>query len=165
MLVELGTALWLPGAPPAGAPRALLVAGLALLAVIWISTALLQGPDTPPRRRFAAEVHRRLVTTNWLRTIAWSAAILVSLLLLQVFRPPLAGPGFAILVRPCARGPWAPLADLSTPRTPNETPHPTASAGRAAGRGAVQDRPGRKASARSPLRRRAARDPIDDSIG
>ncbi len=85
MLVELGTALWLLARPPAGAPRALLVAGLALLAVIWLSTALLQGPDNGRLvAGFDAEVHRRLVATNWLRTIAWSArAILVSLLLLR----------------------------------------------------------------------------------
>ena len=88
MLIELGTALWLLARPPAGAPRALLVAGLALLAVIWISTALLQGPDNGRLvAGFDADVHRRLVTTNWLRTIAWSTrGILVSLLLLQVFR-------------------------------------------------------------------------------
>ena len=85
MLVELGTALWLLARPPAGAPRALLVAGLALLAVIWLSTALLQGPDNGRLvAGFDAEVHRRLVATNWLRTIAWSArAILVAVLLLR----------------------------------------------------------------------------------
>jgi len=89
MLVELGTALWLLARPPAGASRALLITGLALLAVIWLSTALLQGPDNGRLAAgFDATIHRRLVTTNWLRTIAWSArALLVGILLLQAIRP------------------------------------------------------------------------------
>ena len=48
-------------------------AGLALLAMIWLSTALVQ---VPLHRRlqggFDAAVHRRLVRTNWLRTAAWT---------------------------------------------------------------------------------------------
>ena len=48
-------------------------AGLALLAVIWLSTALVQ---VPLHRRlqggFDAAAHRRLVRTNWLRTAAWT---------------------------------------------------------------------------------------------
>jgi hypothetical protein len=56
------------------APRALAVAGLSLIAVIWASTALLQ---VPCHRRLSAGFDpltaRRLVTTNWLRTLAWTA--------------------------------------------------------------------------------------------
>ncbi len=48
--------------------------GVALLAVIWLSTALVQ---VPLHRRllvgFDRRAARRLVATNWLRTAAWSA--------------------------------------------------------------------------------------------
>ena len=51
----------------------LAISGLALILVIWGSTAILQ---IPCHRRlcdgFDSTAHRRLVTSNWLRTIAWS---------------------------------------------------------------------------------------------
>lgn len=79
MLVELVTAilLVLPG-QEVGAGQARI--GLGLLALIWLSTALLQ---VPLHRRLAGgfdpSAHRRLVATNWIRTTAWSArAVLVS---------------------------------------------------------------------------------------
>jgi hypothetical protein len=42
-----------------------------LLAVIWISTILIQGPY-PQRlgKGFDPRVHRRLVRTNWIHTLA-----------------------------------------------------------------------------------------------
>lgn len=67
MLVEAGTALLLLDR---GTPA---IVGLALLGGIWLSTAALQ---VPMHRRLAdgfdAAAHRRLVATNWLRTIGWS---------------------------------------------------------------------------------------------
>jgi hypothetical protein len=74
MLVEAATAALLVIAPPDGVPRAAAVAGLALVAVIWASTALLQVP----RHRemllgFDPAGHRRLVRGNWVRTAAWTA--------------------------------------------------------------------------------------------
>ncbi len=88
MLVELATALWLVARPPLGVSRPLLAGGLALLVVIWLSTALLQGPDNGRLAAgFDPAIHTRLVTTNWLRTIAWSLrAFLVAALLLQATR-------------------------------------------------------------------------------
>jgi len=84
MLVELATAILLAVRPPA-VPQAELVtrAGLGLLAVVWASTFLLQVPE---HRRleggFDAAAHRQLVTTNWVRTAAWTArAVLAALLL------------------------------------------------------------------------------------
>ena len=48
-------------------------AGLAMLAVIWLSTALVQVPlHRRLRGGFDAAAHRRLVRTNWLRTAAWT---------------------------------------------------------------------------------------------
>lgn len=74
MLVEAATALWLVADPPAGVDRAAPLAGVALVAAIWASTALLQVP----RHRelllgFDPRTHRRLVVGNRLRTVAWTA--------------------------------------------------------------------------------------------
>jgi hypothetical protein len=70
MLLELGTAIatvWCIG-------DVLAWCGLGLLAVVWTSTGLWQ---VPAHRRlesgFDAVTHRRLMRTNWVRTVAWSA--------------------------------------------------------------------------------------------
>ncbi len=80
MLIELITALlllWLQ-------PDAFTTIGMVLLAVIWLSTALLQ---VPAHRRleqgFDAAAHERLVQTNWLRTVAWSLRSLIALAMLH----------------------------------------------------------------------------------
>lgn len=62
----------------------LAVAGLVLLAVVWAST---WGWQVPAHRRlergFDAAAHRRLVATNWVRTVAWTMrAALAGVLLL-----------------------------------------------------------------------------------
>ena len=53
--------------------RLLAIAGFLLVAVIWASTAFLQ---VPCHRKLSAGCNpstaRRLVTTNWLRTLAWT---------------------------------------------------------------------------------------------
>ena len=73
MVLEAATALALVVAPMASVPRLLPWLGAGLLIVVWISPGLLQVP----RHRdlsagFEATAHRRLVTTNWIRTVAWS---------------------------------------------------------------------------------------------
>jgi hypothetical protein len=69
MLLELGTAVATAGY----VGGALAWCGLGLLAVAWVSTAFWQ---VPAHRRleggFDAVTHRRLVRTNWVRTVAWS---------------------------------------------------------------------------------------------
>ena len=74
MVVEAVTAAALVVWTPDGVSRGVAVAGLALVAVIWVSTWLLQVP----RHRemllgFDAAGHRRLVAGNWVRTAAWTA--------------------------------------------------------------------------------------------
>ncbi len=57
--------------------------GLALLVTIWVSTGFWQVPAH--RRlegRFDVATHRRLVHTNWVRTVAWSARAVISIALL-----------------------------------------------------------------------------------
>jgi len=72
MVIELGTAIALTALAPRVTPTA--VAGLVLLAIIWVSTFALQVPcHARLSRGFSADVHQRLVTTNWIRTIAWTA--------------------------------------------------------------------------------------------
>jgi len=59
--------------------------GVALLAVVWCSTAFLQVPlHNALSIGFDSETHSRLVQTNWIRTIAWTARALISLYLLRV---------------------------------------------------------------------------------
>jgi len=73
MLLEGATALLLFWFRPAGMATWQLCAGSALLAVIWLSTTFLQVPcHEVLSRGFDSDVHKRLVSTNWIRTVAWS---------------------------------------------------------------------------------------------
>ncbi len=58
---------------------------LTLLGVIWLSTAFLQVPQhSILEAGFNPEAHKKLVSTNWIRTILWSArALLLTTLLLK----------------------------------------------------------------------------------
>jgi len=55
--------------------------GFSLLVLIWLCTAFVQVPrHTILEQRFDSGVHRSLVATNWIRTLAWSlrAALLAA---------------------------------------------------------------------------------------
>jgi hypothetical protein len=75
MVVELALALALTTRG-----GALVWAGLALLAVIWASTAFVQ---VPLHRRLEQEAdtaaQRSLVRTNWIRTAAWTARAVIAM--------------------------------------------------------------------------------------
>lgn len=78
MIVEAITALLVFRYPPRGATSPELVVGLALLAAIWISTALLQVPcHNRLTLAFDEAIHQRLVVTNWIRTVAWTLRALL----------------------------------------------------------------------------------------
>lgn len=85
MLVEAASAvllLWLPGGEFVG--TALRWTGLALLALIWASTFGLQVPlHAKLAMGFEPGAWRRLVASNWLRTIAWSGRGIIALVLLK----------------------------------------------------------------------------------
>jgi hypothetical protein len=87
MLLELGTALLLvvPGMRPARVGFGEALVGLGLLVVVWASTGLLQVPLHGRLLRGLDEaVVRRLVGTNWIRTVAWSLrSVLVGYWLLR----------------------------------------------------------------------------------
>lgn len=73
MLVEAATALLLFFYRPAGVTTAAAAIGVALLGLIWLSTVFFQVRcHDALSRGFEAVAHGRLVTTNWVRTIAWS---------------------------------------------------------------------------------------------
>lgn len=80
MLLEAGTALLLVFVRPEGVPLLLALAGLALVAAIWLSTALLQVPRHKALGSgFDEPAWKGLVGTNWIRTVAWSARGIVVL--------------------------------------------------------------------------------------
>ena len=85
MLAELATAAAVMVWPPAGVGRGAAVAGVALVAVIWLSTFLVQ---VPLHGRLATEGHTdevvaRLVRGNWIRTIGWTLRALLSVWMLR----------------------------------------------------------------------------------
>ena len=80
MLAEAATSIALVVGPPPGVAAWLPAFGLALLAAIWLSTALLQSPRHGELGGgFDASAYRSLVASNWLRTGLWSARGLVVL--------------------------------------------------------------------------------------
>lgn len=74
MLTEAGSALLLWLEPPAGTSAGPWLAGLALLAVIWLETALFAVPQHGRLGTgFDAGTHRRLVAGNLVRALVWTA--------------------------------------------------------------------------------------------
>lgn len=73
MLIEIATACWLVATLPAGFSRWAAWLGVAMVITIWISTVMLQ---IPCHNRLAAgfdlNTYRRLVHTNWIRTVLWT---------------------------------------------------------------------------------------------
>ena len=81
MLAELGTGVFLllsPGALAMGP----LAASMALLAVIWVTTALVQVPQHRALGAgYSGPMVRRLVLGNWVRTVAWTARAAVLMMI------------------------------------------------------------------------------------
>jgi hypothetical protein len=73
MLVEITTDVALLVSAPSGFPRWAAWTGLALVAAIWLSTAVLQVPcHHRLMSGFDEQAYQRLVATNWIRTALWS---------------------------------------------------------------------------------------------
>lgn len=73
MLAELASALLLLAVRPRAMPAWAAWSGAVLVIVIWASTFLLQVPAHGALARgFDPDTHARLVSGNWIRTIAWS---------------------------------------------------------------------------------------------
>ena len=85
MLVEAATTVLLFWFHPTDLSISFLWAGVMLLAIIWISTAFLQVPcHESLSSGFDVEIHRRLVSTNWIRTVAWSLRGLLALWMIWI---------------------------------------------------------------------------------
>ncbi|VTS05023.1 hypothetical protein [Tuwongella immobilis] len=84
MLVEALTAALLLWYRPSSIPLWLPLVGLALIAVNWISTALVQIPlhETLAQNGFQPDAHAKLVSSNWLRTAAWTLRGILALAML-----------------------------------------------------------------------------------
>lgn len=73
MLIELATALALVVWRPTPLPAWWAWTGLALVGVIWLSTVFLQVPQHGALAHgFSEGPYRFLVSSNWVRTLAWS---------------------------------------------------------------------------------------------
>ena len=93
MLGEIGCALALVLVSTPDVSRALAWVGLALVGLIWFSTATMQVPAHAALGvAFDADVHRQLVNSNWLRTCAWTLRLVIAVkLLLDVLLKPIGG--------------------------------------------------------------------------
>lgn len=84
MLLEAAAALWLVVSRPAIISTGLAWTGFLLVVILWLATAGLSVPQHESLARgFDAGAHSALVTTNWVRTLAWSARDVVVLLMLR----------------------------------------------------------------------------------
>ena len=73
MLVEVGSALALTLYSSESLDAWLVWGGVALLLVVWGATAVFSVPlHNQLLNGFDARAHRRLLRTNWLRTLAWT---------------------------------------------------------------------------------------------
>ena len=85
MLLEAAAAVWLLflDLPAPGTQLAWIGMGLVLL--LWLSTLVLQVPcHWVLERGWDDRAYRRLVATNWLRTLAWSARAVVAIWMLML---------------------------------------------------------------------------------
>ncbi|MGB7344315.1 MAG: hypothetical protein WBD20_08885 [Pirellulaceae bacterium] len=74
MLLEIVTAGLLITMSPAGFPRWAAILGFAMVVLIWLSTAFIQVPcHSQLSSGFDVDVYRRLVKSNWIRTVLWTA--------------------------------------------------------------------------------------------
>ena len=83
MIGEFITLFWLFSIPEFFSNQLFLISA-ALFVLIWASTALLQVPcHNRLLKAFESSVHRKLVTSNWIRTIAWSLRGILLILMSQ----------------------------------------------------------------------------------
>lgn len=83
MFIELGCAIWLVVVTPESIAPWLAWLGLSFVIALWLSTAFVQVPcHKKLGKGFDVNAHRKLVTTNWLRTALWSARGVIALIML-----------------------------------------------------------------------------------
>ena len=78
MLLELATTILLCAQPIKNIHLNYFYALAFLLFVIWVSTGLVQAPTHGKLlSEFNLDLHRKLVLSNWVRTVAWSIRSMV----------------------------------------------------------------------------------------
>ena len=86
MLLELTTGAWLVVRLPPEITPWILLLGIFLIAVFWLSTMVLQGPiNFQLADGFDSKLHRKLVSTNWIRTITSGVRVIVVAYMLYTF--------------------------------------------------------------------------------
>jgi hypothetical protein len=85
--IEAGTAILVAWKRPPSVEAWVVWSGLILVAVIWLSTFLSQAPQHEKLAKgYDPTAHALLVSSNWVRTAAWSGrSIIVAILLHQLF--------------------------------------------------------------------------------
>jgi hypothetical protein len=80
MVVEAASAAWLAFFPPAAVGRGAAIAGLSLVAIVVVSTALVQVPLHESLRSgdAPADTVKRLVRSTRIRTAAWTARAMLA---------------------------------------------------------------------------------------
>lgn len=74
MLIEITTAGGLLIATPPGLSKSILAMGFAMVILVWVSTVALQVPcHEKLATGFDVVIYQKLVNTNWVRTLAWTA--------------------------------------------------------------------------------------------
>jgi len=86
MLMEMVTGLYLAVWPPVAIGRGMAIVGVGLIFVIWGSTA---GIQMPLHARLEREGHpekvvAKLVASNWLRTVLWTARAILAVWMMGV---------------------------------------------------------------------------------
>jgi hypothetical protein len=82
MLAEMASGIWIVARPPSPELSGVAWGGLVILVAIWGITGLVSVPcHTRLAAGFDASTHRRLVRTNWARTLLWAARVPVALAL------------------------------------------------------------------------------------
>ena len=84
-MLELFTALLLVWKVPLGLLPVQVWTNLILIGITWISTATLQVPNhTKLARGFDPKIQNILVSSNWIRTVAWTIRGVIIVWMLQV---------------------------------------------------------------------------------
>ena len=88
MLVELVTSILLLVYPVVGLNKSLAYVSIGLVVLIWLSTALLQVPCHGKLvKEFDQSAYHWLVSSNWIRTIAWSGrGVVVTMMLVRILQ-------------------------------------------------------------------------------
>lgn len=87
-MLELFTALLLAWKVPLGLLPVQVWANLILIGITWISTATLQVPNHMKLARgFDSKMHNILVSSNWIRTVAWTIRGAIIIWMLQTLLP------------------------------------------------------------------------------